>query len=71
MTIHQYVNRLRLFNAAQRMVENPVTRLDALALDFGFANHGHFTTAFRKLFGISPSEFRDPLFRQMRKILEA
>ncbi len=70
MTLHQYVNRLRLFNAAQRMVENPVTRLDALALDFGFANHGHFTTAFRKLFGISPSEFRDPFFRQMRKILE-
>jgi AraC-like DNA-binding protein len=71
MTIHQYVNRLRLFNAAERMVENPVTRLDALALDFGFANHGHFSVAFRKLFGINPSEFRDPRFRQLSKILEA
>lgn len=69
MTIHQYVNRLRLFNAAERMVENPVTRLDVLALDFGFANHGHFTTAFRKLFGINPSEFRGSSFRQMRSVL--
>lgn len=71
MTIHQYVNRLRLFNAAERMVDNPVTRLDALALDFGFANHGHFSVAFRKLFGINPSEFRDPRFRQMSRILKA
>ncbi len=71
MTIHNYVNRLRLFNAAERMLENPVTRLDALALDFGFANHGHFSAAFRKMFGISPSEFRDPLYRQLSKILIA
>lgn len=71
MTLHQYAHRLRLFNAAERMLENPVTRLDALALDFGFANHGHFSAAFRKMFGISPSEFRDPLYRQLSKILIA
>lgn len=71
MTIHQYVHRLRLFNAAERMLENPVTRLDVLALDFGFANHGHFSVAFRKMFGINPSEFRDPLFRQLSRILKA
>lgn len=64
MTLHQYAHRLRLFNAAERMLENPVTRLDALALDFGFANHGHFSVAFRQMFGIAPSDFRDARFRE-------
>jgi AraC-like DNA-binding protein len=71
MTLHQYAHRLRLFNAAERMLENPVTRLDALALDFGFANHGHFSVAFRQMFGIAPSDFRDARFREMSRILKA
>lgn len=71
VTIHQYANRLRLFNAAERMLDNPVTRLDALALDFGFANHGHFSAAFRQIFGIAPSDFRNARFRELSKILEA
>jgi AraC-like DNA-binding protein len=71
MTLHQYARRLRLFNAAERMLENPVTRLDALALDFGFANHGHFSVAFRQMFGIAPSDFRDARFREMSRILKA
>jgi AraC-like DNA-binding protein len=45
MTIHQYL-RLRLFNAAEQMLENPKARTDLLALDYGFSNHGNFT-AFR------------------------
>jgi AraC family transcriptional regulator len=71
MSIHQYVKRLRLFNAAERMLEIPMTRLDALALDYGFSNHGHFSTVFRGTFGLSPSDFRDERFRQMSKILKA
>lgn len=71
MSIHQYVKRLRLFNAAERMLENPVTHLDVVALDFGFANHGHFSVAFRQMFGITPSDFRHARFRQMSKILKA
>jgi AraC-like DNA-binding protein len=71
MPIHQYMKRLRLFNAAERMLENPNTRLDTLALDYGFANHGHFSTVFRQTFDVSPSDFRDARFRQMSKILKA
>lgn len=71
MTLHQYAHRLRLFNAAEWMLENPITRLDALALDFGFANHGHFSAAFRQMFGVSPSDFRDARFREMSRILKA
>jgi len=70
MTIHQYIKRLRLFNAAEWMAENPVTRLDILALDCGFSNHGHFSTAFRQAFGINPSDFRDGRFRELSKNLK-
>jgi len=71
MSIHQYMKRLRLFNAAERMLENPNTHLDALAHDYGFSNHGHFSTVFRQTFDVSPSDFRDARFRQMSKILKA
>jgi len=71
MTIHQYVRRLRLFNAAEQMLENPMARLDLLALDYGFSNHGNFSTAFRQTFGLNPSELRNSQRRQMSKILKA
>jgi len=71
MTIHQYVKRLRLFNAAEQMLENPKARLDLLALDYGFSNHGNFSTAFRQTFGLNPSALRGAQLRQMSKILKA
>ena len=71
MTLHQYVKRLRLFNAAEQMLETPSTRLDLLALDYEFSNHGNFSTAFRQTFGVNPSELRSSHFRRMSKILKA
>lgn len=71
MTLHQYVKRLRLFNAAERMLEHPAVRLDLLALEYGFSNHGNFSTAFRQTFGIKPSELRGAQLRQMSKNLKA
>lgn len=40
-----------------RMAEGR-SNLTDLALDLGFADHSHFTNAFRREWGISPSEFR-------------
>lgn len=71
MTLHQYIRRLRLFNAAEQILENPNTRLDLLALEYGFSNHGNFSTAFRQTFGINPSTLRSADLRQMSKILKA
>jgi AraC-like DNA-binding protein len=71
MTLHQYVKRLRLFNAAERMLEHPAARLDLLALEYGFSNHGNFSTAFRQTFGFTPSELRAAQLRQMSKNLKA
>ena len=70
MTLHQYVRRLRLFNAAEEMLEIPQTRLDLLALEYGFANHGHFSTAFRQTFGMNPTSLRQSQTRQLSKILK-
>jgi AraC family transcriptional regulator len=71
MTLHHYVKRLRLFNAAEHMLEHRSTRLDLLALEYGFSNHGNFSTAFRQTFGVNPSELRSAHLRQMSKNLKA
>lgn len=55
--LHQYRLQLRL---ARALVELPHTEdLTTLALDLGFSSHSHFTYAFRRAFGCTPSEFRE------------
>lgn len=71
MTLHHYVKRLRLFNAAERVLEGKTTRLDLLALEYGFSNHGNFSTAFRQTFGMNPSELRGAHLRRMSRNLKA
>jgi AraC-like DNA-binding protein len=57
--VHRYVTQLRLRASLDRLDGD----LTAVALELGFSSHSHFTDAFRREFGHSPSE--------MRKILEA
>ncbi len=57
LTLHGYVDRLRLRAALDRLA-NDEPNLTTLALDLGYGSHSHFTTAFRSEFGLSPSEFR-------------
>jgi AraC-like DNA-binding protein len=71
MTLHQYLQRLRLFNAAEQMLDEPHMRLDLLACEYGFSNHGNFSSAFRRVFGVNPSELRRPHLREMSKNLKA
>jgi AraC-like DNA-binding protein len=58
LPIHRYLNRLRLCVAVEE-----ATRVDsdllAVALSVGFSSHSHFTAAFRKEFGTTPSALRD------------
>jgi AraC family transcriptional regulator len=56
-SIHQYRLRLRLALALERLADGPANLTD-LALDLGFSSHSHFTAAFRRSFGTSPSAFR-------------
>jgi AraC family transcriptional regulator len=54
--LHRYLVRLRL---ARALVELPYTAdLAALANELGFTHHSHFSAAFRRAFGITPSAFR-------------
>lgn len=56
VSLHRYVVQLRL---ARALVELPhADDLSRLALDVGFSSHSHFTAAFRRAFGCTPSEFR-------------
>ena len=56
-SVHQWVLRLRLQASLERVAE-PRSDLTAVALDLGFASHSHFTAAFRRTFGITPSALR-------------
>ena len=57
-TIRQYRNDLRL-RAAVGALEIDDRDLLTIALDTGYSGHSHFTAAFRRAFGITPSRFRD------------
>jgi AraC-like DNA-binding protein len=55
-SLHRYLVQLRL---ARALAALPHTDdLTGLALDLGFSSHSHFTAAFRRAFGSTPSQFR-------------
>ena len=53
-TLHEYRRDIRL-RTALGLTESYRGNLSALALRAGFYSHSHFTTAFRRAFGLSPS----------------
>jgi AraC family transcriptional regulator len=57
LPLHRYLTRLRLERARQELWH--ADDLTALALEVGFSSHSHFTAAFRKLFGCTPSQYRE------------
>ena len=56
--VHQYLIRTRLGKALEAM-RAAETGLTEIALESGFANHSHFTSSFRSLFGLTPSQLRN------------
>ena len=64
--LHRYLVQLRL---ARALIEVPhADDLTALALELGFSSHSHFTAAFRRAFGCTPSRFRESMRRDARKV---
>jgi AraC-like DNA-binding protein len=55
--IHRYLNRLRLRTALPHIADRRMN-LSELALDLGYSSHSHFSDAFRREFGMTPSGFR-------------
>jgi AraC family transcriptional regulator len=56
-TLKQYTLRLQLENAAARLVATDESIL-SIAFAGGFASHEVFTRAFRRYFGITPTQYR-------------
>jgi AraC family transcriptional regulator len=56
LPLYQYQLRLRLARALDLLARRD--DLTALALDLGFSSHSHFSAAFRRLYGYSPSAFK-------------
>jgi AraC family transcriptional regulator len=55
-SIHGYQQNIRLRASLQLLREAPL-ELAMVAAELGFANHSHFSTVFKRQFGISPSQF--------------
>ncbi|MEM9066032.1 MAG: AraC family transcriptional regulator [Planctomycetota bacterium] len=55
-TVHEYLTRIRLAAALDRLEAG--ADLTGTALDVGFSSHSHFTQAFGKVYGITPSRWR-------------
>ena len=63
MGIGEFVHRLRVREACERMMDRETSLAD-LSCELGFADQSHFTRSFRSLTGCSPSAFRALLARQ-------
>jgi AraC-like DNA-binding protein len=66
-TISRYRHTLRLRAALER-VASPDADLSAVAMDYGYSSHSHFTAAFRREFGVTPTEFRRAAARSRRNV---
>ncbi len=56
-TLHQYRHQLRLRSSLERVRESRQPLVE-IALGSGFSSHSHFTSAFRREFGMTPSRSR-------------
>jgi AraC-like DNA-binding protein len=65
LSVHQYLLRLRMARALQRLTSSDVD-LSRLALEIGFSSHSHFSAMFHKQFGTSPAQVRNSLERERR-----
>ncbi|HLK19193.1 MAG TPA: AraC family transcriptional regulator, partial [Bryobacteraceae bacterium] len=58
-TIHTYLTQLRVRAGLEQICGRP--SLSAVALDLGFTHHSHFSSAFQREFGATPSAIRAQL----------
>jgi AraC family transcriptional regulator len=61
--IGEYVHRLRVREACERMLDREVSLAD-ISFELGFADQAHFSRVFRAIAGVSPGAFRRMIFKQ-------
>ncbi len=57
ISIHQYVTRIRMRSALE-MIRGG-SDLTSIAFDLGYSSHSHFTSVFRRTFGMTPRQWRN------------
>jgi len=67
LSLRRYFGRLRARLAADRLAAG-ARDLTALALELGYADHSHFTNAFRREWGLPPSRFRDLTHKNLQAV---
>ncbi len=58
LTPENYLKRLRLISARKKLRETDIL-ITHIAFDCGFSNSNHFATAYKSVFGITPSQERE------------
>jgi AraC-like DNA-binding protein len=56
-TLARHHQHLRLFASLTPLLES-ASRIEEIAANQGFAGHSHYTSAFRRAFGVTPSTYR-------------
>jgi len=70
VSLHAYQQHVRVRTSLQLLKESSCD-LGETAVQLGFANHSHFTTVFRRHFGITPSEYqRCPSPKLVKRFVE-
>lgn len=54
----RYIQMMRLKRASYRLAFNPLEKITDIAYDAGFQHSESFSRAFRQMFGLSPTQFR-------------
>jgi AraC family transcriptional regulator len=67
LSLHRQLTRLRLRHALEHLT-NSNPDLTMLALDLGFSSHAHFSHAFQREFGSTPSQLRSSL-KKLRRLV--
>ncbi len=66
--LNAYVNRRRIEKMASVLMHKKEVNISELSLQYGFNSNSSFTRAFKKFYGVSPTEFRKQLPSKFSKI---
>lgn len=58
LSLHSMIRRRRLQEAAESLRDGRADSITRLAGELGYADHAHFTSDFRAVLGMTPSEYR-------------
>jgi len=67
-TITEYLRELRLVKAEQLLLQ-PDRSISRIAADLGFADHAHFSRAFKQRYGLTPTTFKVQAKRSLSRAL--